>query len=46
MKPTFEPPTVTRYGTIAELTQGGTAFNQDTPFGNDPNSAYPGPPGS
>jgi hypothetical protein len=37
----YEAPKLTRFGSVSELTQGGTQVNQDTPFGNNPNSAYP-----
>jgi hypothetical protein len=39
----YESPKLARYGKVAELTQGGVQINQDTPFGNNPNTAYPAP---
>jgi hypothetical protein len=44
----YEAPKLTRFGRVSDLTRGGTAVNQDTPFGNNPNTSYPPyvPPGS
>ncbi|HET8654368.1 MAG TPA: lasso RiPP family leader peptide-containing protein [Longimicrobiaceae bacterium] len=39
----YEAPKLTRYGTVSELTQGGTVTNSDAPSGTVPNSAYPPP---
>ena len=39
----YEAPKLTRFGRVEDLTLGGNQINQDTPRGNNPNTAYPPP---
>ena len=39
----YTAPKLVAYGAVSDLTRGGNMTNQDVPFGNAPNTAYPPP---